>query len=84
MGSDPQANSRNSTRNVLNKHPSSGGSFAFARLRCDRLLASGLVNKRIIAEARSERLMNLERPVRASDEQYRDNGLSNHALGRFL
>jgi len=49
MGSDAQANSRNSTRNVLNKHPSSGGSFAFASLRCHRLLATDLVNERIIA-----------------------------------
>ena len=54
MVSDPQANSRNSTRNVINRHPSPGGSFAFARLRCHRLLATDLVNERIIAEARFE------------------------------
>ena len=42
---------------------------------------AGLVQ---IADARSERLMNLERSVRASDERYRDNGLSNYPLGRVL
>jgi hypothetical protein len=62
MGSDPQANSRNSTRNALNKHPSSDGSFAFARLRCHRLLVTGLVNERIIANA-------LNRPIRGSGGQ---------------
>jgi hypothetical protein len=36
---------------VLTKHPSSGRSFAFARLRYHRLLATGLVNERIIANA---------------------------------
>jgi hypothetical protein len=51
VGSDPQANSRNSTRDVLNEHPSSDGSFAFARLRWHRLVATGFVNERKIAEA---------------------------------
>jgi len=52
--SDPQANSRNSTGNVLNKHLSSDGPFAFARLRWHRLVATGYVNERKIAESLSE------------------------------
>ncbi len=45
MGSDPQAKSRNSTRNVLTKHLSSDGSFAFASLRCHRPLTTSLVKR---------------------------------------
>jgi hypothetical protein len=70
MGSEPQANSGNSTWNVLTTHSLSGGSFAFASLLCHCLFAIDLVDERIIAKAIREQSPGFETALECAENLF--------------